>query len=59
MDHTWLPPNDREIKKEVINSKNKGDDCFKYAIVAALNYDKINNHPEKPSKLKPFIDNYN
>ena len=41
-------------KKAVINLKNKGDDCLKYAIVAALNYDKINNHPEKPSKIKAY-----
>ena len=27
--------------------------------MAALNYSKINNHPEKISKLKHFIDNYN
>ena len=24
-----------------------------------MNYDKINNHPEKISKIKPFIDQYN
>ena len=30
-----------------------------YAVVAALNHNKITNHPEKTSKLKPFINNYN
>ena len=45
-------------KKATINPKNKDNEYFKYAVVAALNYNKINNHPEKTSKLKPFIDNY-
>ena len=46
-------------KKATINPKNKDNECFKYAITTALNYGKINNHSEKISKLKPFIDNYN
>ena len=48
-------------KKATINLQNKDKDnkWFKYAITAALNHSKINNHPEKMSKLKPFIDNYN
>ena len=39
-------------KKATINPKNKDNECFKYAITAALNYSEINNHPEKISKLK-------
>ena len=46
-------------KKTTMNRKNKDNECFKYAITTALNYSKINNHPEKVSKLKPFIENYN
>ena len=46
-------------QKATINPKNKDNEYFKYAITAALNHNKINNHPEKISKLKPFIDNYN
>ena len=46
-------------KKATINSKNKDYDCFKYAITAALNYDKKKSHPEKISKLIPYINNYN
>ena len=42
-------------KKATINPKNKDNECFKYAITAALNHNEINNHPEKISKLKPFI----
>ena len=46
-------------KKATINPKNKNNECFKYAITAALNYSEINNHPEKISNLKHFLDNYN
>ena len=46
-------------KRATINSKNKDYDCFKYAITAPLNYDKIKSHPEKISKLIPSINNYN
>ena len=46
-------------KKATINPKNKDNECCKYAITAALNHNKINNHPKKLSKLKPFINNYN
>ena len=42
------------------NPKNsKNNKCFKYAIIAVLNYQNINSHPERISKLKPFINNYN
>ena len=40
-------PNWIKNKKVTINLKNKDNECFKYAITAALNHDKINNHPEK------------
>ena len=49
------------IKKQKSNnkSKNNDDNCFQYAIVAALNYKQIKNHPERISNLKTFIDHYN
>ena len=50
------------IKNEVvtINPQNTEDNkCFQYAITTALNYQNINHHPERISKLKPFINNYN
>ena len=51
----WL-----KSKKCNINPKNKNDsNCFQYALTVALNYEKINNHPEKLSKIRPFIDQYN
>ena len=47
-------------KGATINPKNtKNNNCFQYAITAALNYQNIDSHPEKVSKLKPFINNYN
>ena len=47
-------------KGVTINPKNtKDNNCFKYAITAALNYQNIDHHPERISKLKPFVRNYN
>ena len=46
-------------KKSTINPKSNDYKCFQYAVTLALNLDKINNHPERISKIKPFIDQYN
>ena len=47
-------------KKATVNPQIKKDDrCFKYALTVALNYEKIKNNPERISKIKPFIDQYN
>ena len=46
-------------KKSTINPKNNDHKCFQYAATLALNFDNINNHPEKISKIRPFIDQYN
>ena len=46
-------------KKSTINPKNNDHKCFEYAATLALNFDNINNHPEKISKIKHFIDQYN
>ena len=46
-------------KGVTINPKNtKNNKCFQYAIIAALNHQNIDHHPERISKLIPFIDNY-
>ena len=43
-----------------INPKNtKNNLCFQYAITAASNHQNIDHHPERISKLRPFINNYN
>ena len=46
-------------KKSTINPKNNDDKCFQYAVTLALNLDNINKHPQRISKIKPFIDQYN
>ena len=45
-------------KKATINLKNKDNECFKYAITAALNHQNIENHAERISNIKLFIDEY-
>ena len=52
--HEWV-----KNKGVTINSKNKDNKCFQYAITAGLNYQNIDRHPERISKLEPFINNYN
>ena len=45
-------------KKVTINPKNNEDNnCFQYAIIAALNYQNINHNPERMSKLRQFVSN--
>ena len=50
----WL-----KIKKATINPKNKDDKCFQYALTVALNYEQTEKDPQRISKIKPFIDQYN
>ena len=45
-------------KKSTINPKNNDKKFFQCAVTLALNLDKINNNPERISKIKPFIDQY-
>ena len=42
-------------KKESITSK---DNCFQNALNDSLNYQTIKTHPERISKLKQYINNY-
>ena len=46
-------------KKSTINPKNNDYKCFQYAVTLALSLDKINDHPKRISKIKPFIEEYN
>ena len=53
-------PTCSKSKKCTFNAENENDNnCFQYTLTATLNYDKIKNHPEKLSKITPFIDQYN
>ena len=46
-------------KRSTINPKNKDYKCFQYAVTVALNYDKINKNPQRVSKIRPYINEYN
>ena len=46
-------------KKCTVNQKNNDKKCFQYATTLALNFNKINKHPQRISRIKPFIENYN
>ena len=46
-------------KRATINPKNRDNKCFQYSITVALNHQNIENHPERISNIKPFIDKYN
>ena len=52
-------PNWTTNKRATINPKNGDDNCFQYALTVALNYQNIENHPERMSNIKPFINEYN
>ena len=46
-------------KKSTINPKNNDDKYFQYVVTLALNFNKIKKDPQRISKIKPFIDQYN
>ena len=46
-------------KRATINPQNNDDKCFQYAITVSLNHQNIRNNPEKISKMKLFINQYN
>ena len=50
----WL-----KSKKATINPKNNNDKCFQYFLTVALNHQSIEKSPQRISKIKPFIDQYN
>ena len=46
-------------KKSTINPINNHHKCFQYAVTLAVKLDKISKNPQRISKIKPFIDQYN
>ena len=54
MSSDWL-----KNKGATINPKNKDNECFKYAIIAALHHQEIERNPQRISKLKPSVNRYN
>ena len=55
----YCSPEQLKNKKATINPKNNDDNCFQYALTVALNYQSIKSHPERISKIKPFINQCN
>ena len=53
---SYIPSSDWiNNKKSTVNPQNAADEnCFQHFIVAALNHQKIPNHSERISNLKPF-----
>ena len=45
-------------KKATINSKNNHGKCFQYAPTVALNYEQIKKDPQRISKIKSLIEQY-
>ena len=41
-------------KKAIINPKNSDMECFKWAVIAAMNWKEIGNNPERVSKLRRY-----
>ena len=46
-------------KKATINPKNNDNRCFQYAFTVALNHNQIEKYPQRISKIRPFIAQYN
>lgn len=57
----YIPtPKRLERKHAIINVQNKNDDmCFKWAVLAALNKDKIKTNPQRVQNYKPFENDLN
>ena len=46
-------------KKGTVNPKNNGDKCFQYVITMTLNHEQIKKDPQRTTKIKHFIHQYN
>ena len=46
-------------KEAIINNNNNNNNDFQNALDDALNYQTIETHPERISKLKSYINKYN
>ena len=51
-------PKQIKNKKATRNPQNDDDNCFQYALMAALHHQNSKSHPERISNLKPFIKDY-
>ena len=46
-------------KKAVINPRNKDEECFKWAVIAALHHEEIKKDHQCTSRLRPYKNQYN
>ena len=57
---SYIPLPDWLAKKgAIINPKNSDMECYKWAVIAAMKWKDIDNHPEMISKLRRYEDNFN
>ena len=49
----------KKLKKAIIKPRNNDDNCSQYAFTVVLDYQNIQKKPQRVSKIKPFIDQYN
>ena len=51
-----LLPDWTDKKKAMINPQNDDEECFKWAVIAALEWTDIKFHPEHVSNLRNFVE---
>ena len=51
-------PKKLAVKKAVVNVHNRGDDCFKYALLSVLHYKDIAFHRERPAKYVNWMNEH-
>ena len=57
---SYVPLPDWLAKKgAIINPKNSDMECFKWAVIAAMKWKDIGDHPEQISKLRRYEDDFN
>ena len=57
---SYIPlPNWISSKKAIINLQNSDNECFKWAVIAALHHEDISHNYQRVSNLKIYIKNYN
>ena len=56
--YTELPKRTKS-KKVVINTQNKDEECFKWAVIAALHQEEIRKDHQRISRLRPYENQYN
>ena len=43
----------------MVNPRNKDEECFKWAVIAAFDYEEIKKDHQSISRLKPYENQYN